>query len=269
MKSEWQIIVDGANSADEQMAADERLAQRAQLTARFFEWQPAAISLGWKQPRPEWLEPDAWRGDKLEWVERPTGGGIAFHGSDVSVAVVVLRAKGVSLALLMRAVCQSAVRLCTSYGIDASALLEAPSHGRIAYCLTQHSPYAVLVDGRKVAGFALRRYPASWLIQGSLLINPLPEILQRMLPVSVGEAIQRRAVSLSVASGASLDEADVMRRWAAHWTSWWPHHLPTSTDGGRPVKQESTMMLARRHPTSYRSAEPTILLTCRPREVVG
>lgn len=218
---EWTLLIDHARSAAEQMAADERLAQRAPLTARFFGWQPAAISLGWKQPWPEWLEPDAWRGAGLEWVERPTGGGIAFHGSDVSVAVVVPRARGVSLALLMRAVCQSAVRLCTSYGIEASALLEAPSHGRIAYCLTQHSPYAVLVDGRKIAGFALRRYPASWLIQGSLLINPLPDVLQRALPLSVGEAIRRHAVPLSVASGASLDEANVMRRWAAHWTSWW------------------------------------------------
>ena len=211
---EWRVVVNEApRSAVEQMACDERAATEAQPSIRLFTWHPG-ISLGWKQPRPAWCEGGDWTVNGLERVERPTGGGIAFHGSDVSIAVAIPRALGDSLRTWMRLVCQSAASLCEAYGARASCLFEQAQASRIAYCLTERSPYAVLVNGRKIAGFAARRYPHAWLIQGSLLVNPLPAALRIALPAELWNSLSARAVSLSEAVQTPIALADVAHRWA-------------------------------------------------------
>ncbi len=47
--SGWRIILDDARATNEQMANDERLAGEEIPTARFFLWNPPALSLGFKQ----------------------------------------------------------------------------------------------------------------------------------------------------------------------------------------------------------------------------
>jgi len=218
---EWRVLIDEGLPAPAQMARDERLAGEPVPTLRLFSWSPPAVSLGLKQPPPAWLEEPPWRAAGLELVERPTGGGMAFHGSDLSVSVIVPRAPGLSVSTLMRAVCHSTGRLCRAYGLEASLLLEAPSNGRITYCLREVSPYAVLIGTRKLAGFALRRYLRGWLIQGSLLIRPLPEALRRAVPAQVVASLDARAVALSEAAHASVQVEEVARCWAGRWAAWW------------------------------------------------
>ncbi len=221
-ESTWRVLCDqNFRSAHEQMAGDERLAHEAQPTVRIFRWSRSAISLGWKQPVPPWVQIPSWRAAGIEMVERPTGGGIALHGSDVSVSVVVPRALGIPLPSLMRAVGESAVQLCESHQADARLLLDVEAQERITYCLTESSPYAVMSHGRKVAGFALRRYPESWLIQGSLLVEPLAPALLNAMPDEMRDQLAKRAVALSGASEEQMTIASVMRRWAERWNAWW------------------------------------------------
>ena len=203
----------------EQMACDERLALEAEPAVRLFTWHPPAISLGWKQPRPSWLDAPAWRAEGLACVERPTGGGVAFHGSDLSIAVVVPRRLGLRLDALMRSVCASAAALCERYGVAAVPFLDAAGSGRIAYCLTEVSPYAVCIDGRKTAGFSLRRYPESWLVQGSALIQPIPPALVRAIPPDIATRLAARARSLSDAAQQPISARDAAERWADIWLS--------------------------------------------------
>lgn len=219
---QWRILVDETqHSAAGQMALDRALAEAALPTVRLFRWNPPAVSLGWKQLQPEWLGSRAWATAGCEIVERPTSGGVAFHGSDLSISVTVPRTETVSLRALMDAVCQSAVHLCRSYGADASSPSDAPAAGRIAYCLTDTSPYAVLIGGRKIAGFALRRFPHSWLIQGSLLVHPLPDMLAKALPRELLDSLHDRAIALSEAATEMVKESAVAQRWAASWSAWW------------------------------------------------
>lgn len=213
---DWRVLLGGASSAQAQMALDERLAGESVPTVRVFTWNPPAISLGWKQPVPAWLDPAAWRDAGLEWVERPTGGGIAVHGSDVSISVIVPRTRRDSLETLMRTVCESAVTLCRELGVAAHAVLECSGRERIQYCLADTSPYAVMIGTRKVAGFALRRYPSAWLIQGSLLVQPIPTRLAEQMPAGVIARLSARACALSDATAESFSAADVAERWAGH-----------------------------------------------------
>ena len=214
----WRVCVEDHRSAAGHMACDVQLAQQAVPTVRLFTWNPSAISLGFKQPTPSWWDAEAWRQAGLECVERPTGGGIAVHGSDVSISIVMPREWGWSIEAMMGQVCSRAIELCESYSVQAEALMDAPSSGRIAYCLTETSPYAIMVGGRKVAGFALRRYPQSWLIQGSLLVNDVPAELLKRLPAAIATQLYERAVSLSEATGQELSESDVAQRWLEVWS---------------------------------------------------
>lgn len=219
--SDWRVIVDGARPAEGHMACDERLAREPIPTVRFFTWDPPALSLGWKQPEPGWLAPSRWAAAGLELVRRPTGGGIACHGSDLSLAVIVPRAAGLRLDALMDSVCQSAALLCRMYGAHATTLRDAPGRRRITYCLAETSPYAVMIGARKVAGFALRRYPRTWLIQGSLLVRPLVRALKEAMPPLEAQRLHARAVPLADAAAMPLAESDLGERWAGHWSSWW------------------------------------------------
>ena len=230
----WRVLRDGEERAERQMRLDEALARRAEPTVRFFTWKPAGVSLGWKQPRPAWLDLARWSAAGLALCERPTGGGIAVHGSDLSLAVVVPRTWVLPLSALMRTACENAVRLCRSYGANAELLADPPveplgqgrgpsrgAGGRITYCLTERSPYAVMVGTRKVAGFALRRYPQSWLIQGSLLVRSLPGALADAMPEEARRSYATRAIPLDEAAVGRVTEADVAARWAEGWTAWW------------------------------------------------
>ncbi len=215
-------MLDEAGAAAEHMAEDERLSRAAGFTVRGFLWKRPALSLGFRQTPPSWVERGPWRPADLDVVERPTGGGIALHGSDVSIGVVLPRAAQWPLRALMGAVCESAARLCRSHGVEPDTVLEEPSQGgRITCCLTQPSPYAVYLGERKVAGFAVRRYPQSWLVQGSLLVRPLPASLKEFLPEEVLDSLAARAVSLSEAAGTLISEGELVRRWLERWSVWW------------------------------------------------
>ena len=203
------------------MALDVRLAEAARPVVRLFTWDPPAVSFGFKQERPGWLTAPAWIASGCEWVERPTGGGVAFHGSDVSIAVVIPRTWGLALSAVMAAVCESAVKVCERFGVRAHPVLDAPASGRIAYCLLERSPYALTVEGRKLAGFALRRYPQSWLVQGSLLVRPLPTALVRGLPPETMTPLASRACTLEAAAGTPLDLRRVAEGWAVGWPQGW------------------------------------------------
>ncbi len=199
------------------MAADVALAMQAQPVVRFFRWQPPAVSLGWKQSPPAWIQ--ALASECV--VERPTGGALAVHGSDVSVAIVVPRTSATSLHALLKAACGSALALCRSFGVPAQPLWESTARAALTYCLAEESPYAVCVGDRKVAGFAARRYTKSCLIQGSLLVQEIPSALREVMPASIAQQYDQRAVPLTEAADAELSEAVVIERWVASWATWW------------------------------------------------
>jgi lipoate-protein ligase A len=223
----WRVLVDPGYAGEAHMRLDAQLAAEPHPTLRLFQWHPPAISIGWKQPWPEWLAPERFRAAGVAVVERPTGGGSAFHGSEVSCAGVVPRHLSWSLPLAMAMVCEAAAACCRLWHADVRTLPEVPARERITVCLAERSSYAVYADERKLAGFALRRYPESWLIHGSLLVAPLPEAFRRVVPAEVLATLEANAISLSEAVGALLRPDEVARQWAAHWTQWMEAVLET------------------------------------------
>ncbi len=211
----WRIIVDEPRLGHEHMAMDVRLAEKAESTLRFFTWKTPAISYGWKQPLPSWCDTQWACQQGMDLVERPTGGGLAFHGTDVSVSLTAPRTLELTLETIMNSLCQSVVDLCQTYKVQAHALLETTqTSGRITTCLTEPSPYALMIGERKVAGFAIRRFSKSWLIQGSFLARPLTEGLTRLLPSALLEQLTQRSIALSQASYVGIRESSLIEHWS-------------------------------------------------------
>ncbi|HEX9780712.1 MAG TPA: hypothetical protein VGB20_05795 [bacterium] len=218
----WQVRLDAPCPAAEQMRRDDAMAREApRAAARIFLWDPPAVSFGFRQFPPAWWDPAGWAASGLEAVERPTGGGMAFHGSDVSFGIVVPRAGGLSLHEALRGACAAVTAACRSVGAPAEGVLEADRSRRVTYCLTEPSPYAVTVGGRKVAGVAARRYPAAWLVQGSILAEAPPGRLLAALPDGVRRSLERRAVALTDCANEPMTARGVAERLAAGWGAWW------------------------------------------------
>jgi lipoate-protein ligase A len=218
LATEWRVLVDGARPGVEHMATDARLGQQDTPTVRLFWWGRPALSLGYRQPVPPWVAAAGRAG--LEVVERPTGGGVAFHGSDVSVAVAVPRRLRLPLRVALEAACETAVTLCAAAGRPAAATFDGARTRAITCCLAEASPYDVLIAGCKVAGFGVRRFPRAWLLQGSLLVGPLPAALQAALPADIAATLRERARPLHPAAAAA-DVSELAWRWASGWPAWW------------------------------------------------
>ena len=209
----WRLIFETDRPAEQQMLVDERLAQEGRPVLRLFTWRPWAMSLGWKQPRPEWLARCATRTSNIVVVERPTGGGIACHGTDVSWSVVMPRTEAPSVHHLASSVSWTVANLCESFGAPARALVDVRGSRRITVCLCEPSNYAVMTGMRKLAGLAIRRYHDSWLVQGSLLVRPLPSRVLEVLPSRVRHDWRACTVSLSEAAGRDITEEMAVQRW--------------------------------------------------------
>ncbi len=221
MSDSWQLLLIERDTAAGQMAVDEELARAGRPTFRLFRWRRPAFSLGWKQRRPGWMDPSALEREGIELVERPTGGGLAVHGSDLSCSVVVPHASRVPLQELMARMGESVARACRAFANSVIWQDEATRSRSMVHCLTEPSPYAVMIGERKVCGFAIRRYSTSWLIQGSLLVRRLPDALLRVMPAELQEQFQARAISLEAARGGPVADADLIHElWDAWRTTW-------------------------------------------------
>lgn len=213
----WDILVQDEPTAALQMARDEQLAQAGEPTLRLFRWAHPAISTGYRQRPPSWVEDAALAARGIELVERPTGGGIAVHGTDLSCSVTVPRAPSVLLAAVMARICANVARACRACGAAVQWQADLPKAGPIVYCLTQPSPYALTVGTRKLCGLAVRAYATSWLVQGSLLVRPVSEAIRAAMPGDVGGAFARQAISLEEAVGRPIEWQELIDRMVGAW----------------------------------------------------
>lgn len=216
---DWRILIENDLDASVQMARDEALAGEAPPTLRLFRWRSPAVSLGYKQARPLWADPVMVAAAGVECVERPTGGGIAVHGSDLSCAVIMPRAGRLRLDTILEATAAGFLEMLRAFDIEADWMRWSSQRKRIAYCLTQPSPYAVMVGGRKLCGFAARRYLTSWLVQGSMLVQPLPAVFEHLMPREVWTAYQHRAITLEEAAGRPISQEEIDDKLVRAWRS--------------------------------------------------
>ena len=173
-----------ARSAALNMAMDEALLEEAtRPTLRFYRWDHPALSFGYFEKFSDVAEFQP----KRDLVRRWTGGGIVFHGEDLTYTVVIpatadlfgesskaiysavhlalseaLNAKGCRAELVAAGVADGA-----DATVGDSGYSEAGSRNLNA-CFARPVLADVMVEGKKVAGAAQRRTRRGLLHQGSI-----------------------------------------------------------------------------------------------------
>jgi len=167
------------HSAAMNMAIDEALLETAVVpTVRFYRWRSPALSFGYFGK----FSDVAIYAAERDLVRRWTGGGIVFHGDDLTYSIVVPASNPVfdesSIAIyekIHRALCGALVntgqRAVVAGGVDPggfSAATRAAVNASGYNCFANPVRADVMMDGRKIAGAAQRRTRRGLLHQGSI-----------------------------------------------------------------------------------------------------
>ena len=178
----------GPRSAAMNMAIDEALLQTAELPSiRFYRWNSPSLSFGYFGRFSNVARYAAER----DLVRRWTGGGIVFHGDDLTYSIIIpahdemfVQSSAFIYAAIHSALCDVLDNLGLRAALvgptdpdDAGAAVN--DRGYNGVCFANPVRADVLVNGRKVAGAAQRRTRAGLLHQGSIqhvdLTNGLAE----------------------------------------------------------------------------------------------
>ena len=168
MISELQLWQDNeARTPHGQMAVDEALLRLARCpVVRFYRWASPAITFGYAQ---RYADVRASAG-ALPAIRRWTGGGMVFHGEDLTMALAVPASHdfcrlqtGMIYQQIHRALLDAVVEICP----DARLATSEDSRPGAA-CFQSPVLNDILNGGRKICGGALRRGRNGLLYQGSL-----------------------------------------------------------------------------------------------------
>ena len=154
------------------MAIDEALLETTQSPAlRFYGWQQPSISFGYFGRFADVADEQSRR----DIVRRWTGGGIVFHGDDLTYSLVLpsdIAARFRSSRIIYSEV-HAAIR--QTLGSNSAVALASAAAPKISEaCFANPVEADVLLDGRKIAGAAQRRTRAGLLHQGSIQCDTLP-----------------------------------------------------------------------------------------------
>lgn len=169
------------HSAAMNMAIDEALLEYATIPLiRFYRWRSSALSFGYFGRFTDIARYQCER----DLVRRWTGGGIVFHGEDLTYSLVVPTSDTVfaesSISIyekIHQALC-GALSETGQPAVVAAGADRGPSSARVATrtgisdaaysCFANPVRADVLIDGRKIAGAAQRRTRRGLLQQGSI-----------------------------------------------------------------------------------------------------
>jgi lipoate-protein ligase A len=167
------------HSAAMNMAIDEVVLEAAVVpTIRFYRWRSPALSFGYFGR----FSDVAIYAAERDLVRRWTGGGIVFHGDDLTYSIVIPASEPVfdesSIAIyegihraLRGALVKTGQRAVVAGGVDPgglSAATRAAVNASGYNCFANPVRADVMMDGRKIAGAAQRRTHRGLLQQGSI-----------------------------------------------------------------------------------------------------
>jgi lipoate---protein ligase len=177
----------------------EYLAHRQPPTLRFYQWSPAAISLGYHQRR----YPAAWQslsyeGQPIDLVRRPTGGRAVLHQGELTYSIVTGGISGSKLSAYQQ-LCEFLIQGWRSLGVDLTYGAKGKEYRDQADCFaTATGADLVLADGYKFIGSAQLIRDGALLQHGSMRLQPNLDLFKTVFGVTTAAPpaeIQAHSVS--------------------------------------------------------------------------
>ncbi len=201
----WRFIALTENSAAMNMGIDQAIlegisAGTSPPTARFYRWNPSAVSIGRFQRLDQVVNLEKCNDLGVDVVRRITGGGAVYHDNAGEITYSVLAPE----KLLPKDITKSYQEICgwivdslKTLGIDAAF---QPIND-------------IIVDGKKISGNAQTRRRGVVLQHGTILYDFKPEIMFSVLRITqekisdkLIKAVEERVTSISHLTGSSFDE---------------------------------------------------------------
>lgn len=208
---QWYFINSGPCSPSFNMAMDEALLnwhseKLIPPVIRFYEWDPATLSIGYFQQVHKDINFEEVRRQGLGFVRRPTGGRAVLHEHELTYSIIVKEdypnmPKTVTEAY--RVLSKGLLLGFLNLGLDAyfsvpdteekQADLKKP---KSAVCFDAPSWYELVVEGRKVAGSAQTRQKGVILQHGAILLDLDEEKLLSVFKFANEEAREKMRLKL-------------------------------------------------------------------------
>jgi lipoate-protein ligase A len=169
-------------ACDRQMLRDSQGDAPDTLRLRFYQWQPAALSLGANQHHypPHWQELALQEG--IDIVRRPTGGRAVLHDGDLTYALTCYVGDRPRREVYFQ-LCQFLIHGLAQVGLALQfGSASRPGSHQPSCFATATWADLVLPDGQKILGSA-QRYEQGWVLQhGSLVLTPNGDRHRRFFP---------------------------------------------------------------------------------------
>ena len=206
MKSKWYFINSGPCSPSYNMALDEALLDlhsqgEIPPVIRFYEWNPATLSIGYFQSAEKDIDLEVLREQKLGFVRRPTGGRAVLHENELTYSIIVSEQypdMPISVTDAYRVLSEGLLRGFQNLGLDAYFSIPDTEEKqqdlkkpKSAVCFDAPSWYELVVEGKKVAGSAQTRQKGVILQHGAILLDLDVEKLLSVFKFSSPEAKEK------------------------------------------------------------------------------
>ncbi len=203
---QWYFIHSGPCSPSFNMAMDEALLnwhseKLIPPVIRFYEWEPATLSIGYFQQVHKDIDLDEVRRQGLGFVRRPTGGRAVLHEHELTYSIIVEEDYPNMPQSVTEAYRVLSEGLLLGFrNLDLDAYFSVPDTAekkedlkrpKSAVCFDAPSWYELVVEGRKVAGSAQTRQKGVILQHGAILLDMDEEKLLSLFKFADEEAREK------------------------------------------------------------------------------
>ncbi|MFJ7933750.1 biotin/lipoate A/B protein ligase family protein [Sporosarcina sp. NPDC096371] len=210
-KTIWHFINSGKCSASFNMALDEALLEwhsKGEIgpVLRFYEWQPATLSIGYFQSVDKEIDMEEVNKHGLGFVRRPTGGRGVLHEHELTYSVIVSESypdMPETVTEAYRVISGGVLEGFRNLGLDAKFSVPETveqtndlKKPKSAVCFDAPSWYELVVEGKKVAGSAQTRQKGVILQHGAILLSLDEDKLVSLFKFKSEEQRERMRVSL-------------------------------------------------------------------------
>ncbi|WP_082023384.1 MULTISPECIES: lipoate--protein ligase family protein [Sporosarcina] len=218
------------------MALDEALLEwhsRGEIgpVLRFYEWDPATLSIGYFQRVEKDIDLEAVQAHGLGFVRRPTGGRGVLHEHELTYSVIVTEdypEMPETVTEAYRVISGGLLEGFRNLGLDASfsvpgeQLTEQLKRPKSGVCFDAPSWYELVVEGKKVAGSAQTRQKGVILQHGAILLSLDEDKLVSLFKFDSDEAREKvrrglpeKAVAIDRLTDRPISAADCSRAFAS------------------------------------------------------
>lgn len=211
-KTKWYFIDSGPCAPSYNMALDEALLDwhsegLIPPVIRFYEWNPATLSIGYFQSVEKEIDMEAVNRLGLGFVRRPTGGRGVLHEHELTYSVIVSENypdMPATVTEAYRVISEGLLKGFQSLGLEAyfsipntPDQLQALKNPKTAVCFDTPSWYELVVEGKKVAGSAQTRQKGVILQHGAILLDLDDEKLVQTFKFSSNEVREKMKNSIN------------------------------------------------------------------------